>query len=65
MPASYANFLIANGAVFVPVFGQASDEDALKILEQAMPGHRIIGIRAEHLVVGLGALHCLSQQEPA
>ena len=65
LPASYANFLIANGAVFVPIFGQAGDERALRILEQALPRHRVIGLRAEHLVVGLGAFHCLSQQEPA
>ena len=65
VPASYANFLIANGAVFVPIFGQKTDATALRALEQAMPEHRIIGLRAESLVVGLGAFHCLSQQEPA
>ncbi|MEX0777056.1 MAG: agmatine deiminase family protein [Phycisphaeraceae bacterium] len=64
VPASYANFLIANRGVFVPVFGQKSDEVALRILEDALPKHTIVGVRAEHLVVGLGALHCLSQQEP-
>lgn len=62
--ASYANFLICNGHVFVPVFGQPSDDLALRTLEQVMPGFRMVPIRAEHLVVGLGALHCLSQQEP-
>jgi len=65
VPASYANFLIANGAVLVPIFGQKSDNDALRTLEKAMPGYRIVGLRAEHLVVGLGSFHCLSQQEPA
>ncbi|MCC7191435.1 MAG: agmatine deiminase family protein [Phycisphaeraceae bacterium] len=64
VPASYANFLIANGGVFVPIFGQPTDDKALDILQQAMPKHRVIGIRAESLVVGLGAFHCLSQQEP-
>ncbi len=63
VPASYANFLIANNAVFVPVFGQPSDEVALSQMEQAMPGYRIEPIRAEWLVVGLGALHCLTMQE--
>lgn len=65
LPASYANFLITNEAVFVPVFGQPNDEPALKALEQACPEHAIIPVRSEWLVVGLGALHCLSQQQPA
>ncbi len=64
VPASYANFLIANRGVFVPIFGQRTDDQALAILQQAMPQHQVIGIRAEFLVVGLGAFHCLSQQEP-
>jgi agmatine deiminase len=65
VPASYANYIVANGAAFVPIFGQASDDRALRVLEQAMPNHKIVGVRAEFLVVGLGAFHCLSQQEPA
>ena len=65
VPASYANFLISNGAVIVPVFGQASDDEAVRILEDAMPGYTVEPVRAEHLVVGLGAFHCLSQQQPA
>lgn len=65
VPASYANFLIANDAVFVPVFGQATDDVACGVLEKVMPGRSIVPIRAEHLVVGLGALHCLSMQQPA
>ncbi len=64
IPASYANFLIANDAVLVPVFGQPTDDAALRTLEAAMPDHTIIGLRAEHLVVGLGSFHCLSQQQP-
>jgi len=64
VPASYANFLIANKAVVVPIFGQKTDDKALDVLRQAMPQHEIIGVRAEHLVVGLGAFHCLSQQQP-
>ncbi|MEX0745592.1 MAG: agmatine deiminase family protein [Phycisphaeraceae bacterium] len=64
VPASHANFLITNGAVFVPVFGQRSDEPALRALEQALPGRSIVPVRSEWLVVGLGALHCLSQQQP-
>ena len=65
VPASYANFLIANGVVVVPIFGQKTDDVALKTLEQNMPGRKIVGVRADSLVVGLGSFHCLSQQEPA
>ena len=65
VPASYANFLISNGSVFVPVFGQASDERALRVIESALPGRSVVAIPSQWLVVGLGALHCLSQQQPA
>lgn len=65
IPSSFGNFLIANGGVFVPVFGQRGDDIACRVIEQAMPGYKVIPVRAEWLVVGLGALHCLSQQEPA
>lgn len=65
IPASYANFLFANRHVFVPTFGQAADDRALAVLAEAMPGYAVVPVRAEHLVVGLGALHCLSQQQPA
>lgn len=64
LPCSYVNFLISNGQVLVPVFGQKSDDAALKRLEQAMPKHRFEPIRAETLVVGYGALHCLTMQQP-
>jgi agmatine deiminase len=63
-PASHANFLIANRHVFVPVFGQTSDDAALGVLAGAMPGYSVVPVRAEHLVIGLGALHCLSLQQP-
>ncbi|MEM9914573.1 MAG: agmatine deiminase family protein [Planctomycetota bacterium] len=65
LPCSYANFLIANGSVFVPTFGQASDDVALRMLDDAMPHHRPVPIRSNHLIVGLGAMHCLSMQQPA
>lgn len=65
LPASYANFLIANGVVMVPVFKDNNDEVALEILQKAMPNHKIIGINCRELVWGLGTIHCLSQQEPA
>ncbi len=65
LPCSYANFLIANSRVFVPTFGQPSDDLALRLLDDAMPDHTPVPIRANHLVVGQGALHCLSMQQPA
>ena len=65
LPASHANFLIANGSVFVPVFGGKSDDLACRILEAAMPNTRIEPIMARALVVGLGSLHCLSCHQPA
>ncbi len=64
LPTSHANFLIANGAVFVPTFGQHSDDTAMRALERAMPNYKIIGVRCEHLVVGLGAIHCLTMGQP-
>ncbi len=64
LPASYANFLISNRAAIVPTFGQASDDEALKVIEGALPGYRVEGVRCEWLIVGLGAVHCLTQQQP-
>jgi agmatine deiminase len=66
VPASYANFLIVNGAVLVPVFRQAKrDAEACAILRDCFPGREIVPIDCYHLVWGLGTLHCLSQQQPA
>lgn len=64
LPASYANFLIANGVVMVPVFQDKNDDNALDILQKAMPDRKIIGINCRELVWGLGTIHCMSQQEP-
>lgn len=64
LPASHANFLIANGRVLVPVFGSRSDDAACRILEDAT-GLEAVAVMARHLVVGLGSLHCLSCQQPA
>jgi agmatine deiminase len=64
LPASYANFYIANGVVVVPTFNDPNDRIALNILADVMPSHRIVGIHAVDLVWGLGTLHCLTQQEP-
>jgi agmatine deiminase len=65
LPASYANFYIANGAVLVPTFNDPSDRIALNTLAELMPDRNVIGIHAVDLVWGLGTLHCLTQQEPA
>jgi len=65
LPASYANFFIANGIVLVPVFGHKNDDRAVEILERLFPGRRVVGINCEPLVWGLGAIHCVTQQQPA
>jgi agmatine deiminase len=65
LPASYANFYIANGVVLVPTFNDAHDRIALNTLAEFMPRHRVVGIHAVDLVWGLGTIHCLTQQEPA
>ncbi|MCX5766354.1 MAG: agmatine deiminase family protein [Gemmatimonadetes bacterium] len=65
LPASYANFYIANGSVIVPTFNDPNDRVALHTLAELFPGREIVGIHAVDLVWGLGTLHCLSQQQPA
>jgi agmatine deiminase len=65
LPASYANFYIANGAVLVPTFNDPADRVALNRIAEAFPGHAVIGIHAVDLVWGLGTLHCLTQQQPS
>lgn len=64
LPASYANFYIANAAVLVPTFNDPHDRQALGILSELFPDRPVIGIHAVDLVWGLGTLHCLSQQQP-
>jgi agmatine deiminase len=65
LPASYANFYIANGVVIVPTFNDPNDRRALNILAECFPTREIVGIHAVDLVWGLGTLHCLTQQQPA
>ena len=65
LPASYANFYIANGLVLVPTFHDPNDRVALNILAEVFPGREVIGIHAVDLVWGLGTLHCMTQQQPA
>jgi agmatine deiminase len=64
LPASYANFYIANAAVIVPTFRCIQDEIALEILSKLFPDRNVVGIDSVDVVWGLGSFHCLSQQEP-
>jgi agmatine deiminase len=65
LPASYANFYVANESVLLPVFGCAQDDEAREILAGCFPGRRIVPIDCRILAAGLGAVHCLTQQVPA
>lgn len=64
MAASYANFLIANGVVLVPIYNQPSDKEALKTLTKCFPDREVIGIDCCELIFGYGSIHCASMQEP-
>jgi agmatine deiminase len=64
LPASYANFYIANGLVLVPTFNDPHDRTALGILSELFPDREVVGIHAVDLVWGLGTLHCMSHEEP-
>ena len=65
LPASYANFYIANQSVIVPTFSCDNDEKILQIIQDCFPERRVVGIDSTDLIWGLGSFHCLSQQEPA
>ncbi len=65
LPASYANFYIANKVVLVPTFNDAKDRLALETLAGLFPDRKVVGVASRDLVLGLGTLHCLTQQEPA
>ena len=65
LPASYANFYIANKIVLVPIFSDPADRVALNTLAALLPDHEVTGIAARDLVLGLGTLHCMTQQQPA
>ena len=64
LPASYANFYVANGIVLAPVFNDVNDREALNILAKLFPSREIVPIYCRDLVLGLGTLHCMTQQEP-
>lgn len=65
LPASYANFYIANGLVLVPTFNDPNDRVALNILADLFPGRSVLGIHSGDFIWGLGAMHCMTQQQPA
>jgi agmatine deiminase len=65
LPASYANFYVANGLVLVPVFNDQKDRYALQTLARLMPEREIVPIYCRDLVLGLGTLHCMTQQQPS
>ena len=65
VPASYANFYLANGVVLVPTFHDRNDRVALNILAEVFPNRDVIGVHCVDLIWGLGALHCMTQQQPA
>lgn len=65
LPASYANFYIANDIVLVPTFNDPNDRKALSILAELFPRHTVSGIHCGDFIWGLGALHCMTQQQPA
>ena len=65
LPASYLNFYIGNRRVLVPTFNDPSDRVAIERLTPLFPDREVVGIHAVDLVLGLGTVHCLTQQEPA
>jgi agmatine deiminase len=64
LPASYANFYIANRLVLVPAFNDPNDRMALNTLAELFPGRAVVPIPCRDLVLGLGTLHCMTQQQP-
>ena len=65
LPASYANFYIANKVVLMPAFADSNDRWAAAILEKAFPERKVVPIDCRELIWGLGAFHCLTQHMPA
>lgn len=65
LPASYANFYIANKLVLAPTFNDSNDRVALNTLARLFPGREVVGIPCRDLVLGLGTIHCMTQQQPA
>jgi agmatine deiminase len=64
LPASYANFYIANACVAVPTFNDPADREALSLVARLFPEREVVGIHCRDLVLGLGTLHCMTSQQP-
>ena len=64
LPASYANFYIANNVVLAPVFGHSNDARAVETIQKVCPTRRVVPINCEPLVWGMGTIHCVTQQQP-
>ena len=64
MPATYANFLVINGAVLAPMYGSRRDREALDVIGRAFPDRRIVGVSCLPLVAQGGSLHCVTMQIP-
>jgi len=64
LPASYANFYIANHTVLIPVYSHPNDKKALRTVQKLFPQRKVVGIECTALVYGLGSIHCVTQQEP-
>ncbi len=65
MPASYANFYIANKVVILPAYGQPTDQTAREVLQRCFPNRRVVLLDSREIIWGLGSFHCLTQQEPS
>ena len=65
LPASYANFYVANSCVIVPIFKAENDAKAIEIIQKFFPNRKIVGLYATDVVFGFGSFHCMTQQEPA
>jgi len=65
LPASYANFLLVNGGVLMPAFGDPRDAEAAAVLGSLFPGRKIVPVDCRAIIIGLGSVHCLTQQQPA
>jgi agmatine deiminase len=64
VPASYMNWIVANGQVVVPLYGAPNDQAAVTAVRRAFPRHKVTGLRADHILTGGGSFHCISQQVP-
>ncbi|MBE0616927.1 MAG: agmatine deiminase family protein, partial [Proteobacteria bacterium] len=64
LPATYANFLVINGAVLVPTYGDPRDAEALAAVAEGYPGRRVVGVDCSPLILQHGSLHCVTMQLP-